>query len=504
MKKNICYLIVLQLFFSMTIFADIEHISVTIGTTKTVEVPFVIESYRVFPKKSETVKVETTETALRIIGNKIGEVNVVVEGGGQSQEYTVSVKSNLETELRKLQTDLDSLTELDVAINEDRIVIKGTVTNPEHWGLFNKIMENYRGSVINLAVFKPSPETVMNLKKLLQDAGFTFCKENTVAGDGELNMKISGDTLMLDGRLYSQDDVSRIMQILGMQSWLDVSGGKNMNKIKTSINLKVIETLLEVDIVYVAINSNEAKQIGSNSSITGTLGLGYLWNAVTGNKDENRMTFGGNMDSTVRFLANNGISRIYNAGHVTFLSNDPAGGTLHTGGTVYVKVSGTENGSLQNITYGLQVSVHGGVISQNRVRLTLDIKNSALISSSADAYNATEDSTKQTVVCDLDTTVVLAGSRKITEDTSRSGLPILRNTPVLKWFVAQDGKSADDSRLLILACPRIVKNNPNTRIVIPVSEETGSAYQDAKKDVKTLEEEKNPTPKPWFKRWFRW
>ncbi|MBQ9367717.1 MAG: hypothetical protein IJT83_08045 [Victivallales bacterium] len=504
MQKFIQRLVFLQLVLTVALFADIERISMTIGTTKTVEVPFVIESYRIFPKKAETIKVETTDTTIRIIANKLGDVNVIVEGGGQTQEYAISVKSNLSTELRKLRNDLDTLTELDISINEDRIVIKGTVTNPEHWGLFNKVMEGYRGRVTNLAVFKPSPETVLNLKKLLTDAGFAFCEEGALPGNGELSMKISGDTLMVAGQLYSQEDVSRVNQILSMQSWLDVAGGKSTGKIKTSLNLKVVETLMEVDIVYVAINSNEASNVGSNSNITGTLGLGYLWDAIMGKRQENSLVFGGNMNATVRFLANNGISRIYNAGHVSFLSNDPTGASFHTGGTVKVKVSGSDNGSLQDITYGLQISVKGGIVAQNQARLTVDIKNSAVIASSSDAYNLSEDSTKQTVVCELDNTVVLAGSKKISEDTSRSGLPVLRNTPVLKWFVSTDGKSADDSRLLILMCPRIVRGNADAKIKIPLSEETGEVYPDAQKDVKTLEEEKDPTPKVWYKRWFKW
>ena len=58
-------------------------------------------------------------------------------------------------------------------------------------------------------------------------------------------------------------------------------------------------------------------------------------------------TFGGNMNQAVRFLASNGVTRTYHAGHVSFANNDPQGGSLHTGGTVYVNGGGT---LIQNAT----------------------------------------------------------------------------------------------------------------------------------------------------------
>ena len=213
----------------------------------------------------------------------------------------------------------------------------------------------------------------------------------------------------------------------------------------------------------------------------------------------------GNMDATVRFLAANGISRTYHAGHVSFANNDPQGGTLHTGGTVYVKVSGIENGSLQNIEFGLKIKVTGGLVSPSRTKLTLDLKNSALLGSNESSYTLSEDTTKQTVFCDLNKTIVIAGSKKIAQDTSRSGLPVLRNTPVLQWFVSEDRNSSSDSRLLILACPRLVKFNPDVQINIPLEQETAPTYRDARRDNVEREEE-NRRYRGWLSwlNWFCW
>lgn len=504
MKKIFLGLILLTALFP--VFADDERISMIVGSTKSIRVPFVIESYKLIPGKSDIVKIEAAESHIRIMASAVGEVNLLVSGGGMSNNYTISVKSNLAKTLRKLRNDLDTLTELDISTNEDQIVIRGVITNPDHWAHLMKVLPNYSGKCISFATFRPSAETVLNLKKMLVDAGFTFCEEGGTPAIGELSMKISSDSIAITGELYSQKEVDRINQILATQTWL-VVGGKtdpSRGQIQGIVNLSVVETVLQVDIVYVGIQAADSQSEGANSVPTGNLSAQGIYDLVAG-KGNGSAVINGNMDATVRFLAANGISRTYHAGHVSFANNDPQGGTLHTGGTVYVKVSGIENGSLQNIEFGLKIKVTGGLVSPSRTKLTLDLKNSALLGSNESSYTLSEDTTKQTVFCDLNKTIVIAGSRKIAQDTSRSGLPVLRNTPVLQWFVSEDRNSSSDSRLLILACPRLVKFNPDVQINIPLEQETAPTYRDARRDNLEREEE-NQRYRGWLSwlNWFCW
>ena len=504
MKKFfLCLFFVLSM---VSLFAEDEKISMIVGTTKSLRVPFVIESYKLVPAKTDIVKVEASESHIRLMASAVGEVNLLVSGGGMSNTYTISVKSNLAQTLRKLRNDLDILIELDISTNEDQIVIRGTVTNPEHWEHLMKVLPNYSGKCVNFATFKPSAETVMNLKKMLTDAGFSFCDNGETPSVGQLVMKISPEAINISGDLYSQKDVDRINQILASQTWLAV-GGKNdpsHGQIRGIVNLAVVETVLQVDIVYVGVQASDSQSAGTDSVPIGNFSAKGIYDLVAG-RGSGSAVINGDMDATVRFLAANGISRTYHAGHVSFSNNDPQGGTLHTGGTVYVKVNGVENGSLQNIEFGLKIKVNGGLVSPNRTKLTLDLKNSALLGASGDSYTLSEDSTKQTVFCDLNKTIVIAGSKKIAQDTSKSGLPILRNTPVLKWFVSEDRDATTDSRLLILACPRLVKFNPDVQINIPLEKETAPTYRDAKRDNKVRQEE-GKRYRGWLSwlNWFSW
>ena len=493
------------LFAVMQLFADSEKINMIIGSTKSIQVPFIIDSYKIVPAKTDVIKVEVSESHVQIMASAIGEVTLLVSGGGMKKDYTVSVRSNLAKTLRKLRSDLDTLTELDISTNEDQIVIRGVITNPEHWEHLMKVLPNYTGKCVNFATFKPSAETVLGLKKMLIEAGYAFNAQGENK-TGKLTMSMSADAVVISGEMYSQKDVDRIKQLLATQTWLAIGGKTDASagKVQGIVNLSVIESVLQVDIVYVGISTSDSKSVGSNSIPVGNFSASGLYDLVAG-KGNGSAVINGNMNSTVKFLAANGVSRTYHAGHVSFANNDPQGGTLHTGGTVYVKVNGVENGSLQNIEFGLKIKVNGGLVSPSRAKLTLDLKNSALLGSDNNSYTLSEDSTKQTVFCDLEKTIVIAGSNKIAQDTSKSGLPVLRNTPVLKWFVSEDRDTQSEIKLLVLACPRLVKFNPDVQINIPLDVTTAPVYRDAKRD-NVVRQEEGKRYRGWlgWLNWFAW
>ncbi|MBQ9444954.1 MAG: hypothetical protein IJU61_00080, partial [Victivallales bacterium] len=70
-----------------------------------------------------------------------------------------------------------------------------------------------------------------------------------------------------------------------------------------------------------------------------------------------------------------------------------------------------------------------------------------------------------------------------------------------KWLVSEDGNNKRETRLLILASPRIASADNAVEIEIPVSQETAPTYNEAKGDLKEDIKEKE-AEKPWYKRWF--
>ena len=63
MKKILLVLAFLLSFCAL--FAEDEKISMIVGTTKSIRVPFVIESYKLVPSKTDIIKVEASESHIR-------------------------------------------------------------------------------------------------------------------------------------------------------------------------------------------------------------------------------------------------------------------------------------------------------------------------------------------------------------------------------------------------------------------------------------------------------
>ena len=93
MKKFL--LLATFIFSAFQLLADSEKINMIIGSTKSIQVPFVIDSYKIIPAKSGVIKVEATESHIRLMASAIGEVTLLVSGGGMQKDYTVTVRSDL-------------------------------------------------------------------------------------------------------------------------------------------------------------------------------------------------------------------------------------------------------------------------------------------------------------------------------------------------------------------------------------------------------------------------
>ncbi|MBQ2335464.1 MAG: hypothetical protein II381_04075, partial [Victivallales bacterium] len=244
MKKQLFTTFVAFVLAAVAVWAqDAETFSLTVGGSKRLDLPFAIENYRLTPQGKVTVE-ELNKKQLNVTGTALGDCSLFVMGGGLTREYRISVKSNINNILKRLRTDLDTVPELDISINEDIIVIHGTVSNTENWRLFQKVLPMYPG-VKNFAQFRPSAETLLNLKKMLQDAGFVFAEEGTKPGLGQISMNITPDAVVISGELCSQQQVAQINQILSTQTWLAVgetAPNEAAGRVRGIVNLNVIET----------------------------------------------------------------------------------------------------------------------------------------------------------------------------------------------------------------------------------------------------------------------
>ena len=157
---------------------------------------------------------------------------------------------------------------------------------------------------------------------------------------------------------------------------------------------------------------------------------------------------------------------------------------------------------MRELPYGFEVKTKGGLVSPDTVSMDMDISISSIQKyDTGEDIDKKEDATQQKIQCALGKTTLLSGFGELVDDQALRGFPVLRNTPVLKWFVGEDGKNISDRRLVIMVCPEIVDPsqdgslNVDNDISIPVQRE-GAKTTDQRV------EERKPFSGFWY--WLNW
>ena len=417
MKKNI--VILFLTFFSILLFAqEAEKISIPVGSTKSFQVPFVLKDFRLLPAGTNSIKVEEMDSHLRITAKSIGEVTLVINGvAGEQKAYAISVKSNLTTILKKLRSNLDTVPELDVSINDDQIEIKGTVTNPEHWKHFQKVLPLYADKCVNFATFATSTDTVLDLKQRLVDAGYIFT-DNKIAKPGELQINSTKDTIYITGTLYSQELIAKANTII------DTAPIFSTGFVKKVVNLTQIPSIIEVTVAFVSLADTDDFSRAGNLNPTASINASYVRNWLTGKSHSKTIGFDSQMGGTISMLQTDFVAKVMDQGTITFANDSPEGGKYKFGGSIKIPVSGDNNGDLKDVTYGYDVNIKGGLISDEQVRLNLDIKSESVDNDSQGNYDQKQNNATLTVPMDLDKTYLIAHHQKTTESAGESAFPV--------------------------------------------------------------------------------
>ena len=480
----------------------VEKISLTVGAIKVIDLPFVLQTFKASPP--DVVQVEnSTDRQLRLTGLKSGACDLIVNGGGLSKQYIVTVLDNVRKLFDRLRADLDGLPELELSINQNYIVIRGEISDVEHWKVLRQVLPLYEKMVQNLAVFRPKPESLVNLKKLLTDSGFEVSETAIPKEPGKIGFAYSADAVTVTGRVYTPSDIAAIQQVFATQEWLAPPGADNVDgKIRLVMKLSVEPTMIDVGAVYVGVSSDEVRKIGSENTFAMAGTFSSLVGLLRGGAGATHHAgIGAGLNPTMRFLANNGVSRFKAAGHLTFISNEgDKMASFHQGGTLSVRVQGVNSGDLKEIPYGLTMRVSGGLIGANKVKLNISLsRDDPPMANASGDYDQSQSSVETAVICGLDETIALAGMKQITEMTDKRGLPYLRNVPVLSWFVSQKDDQNTDMQLLILISPRLATHG--AAIEIPPSAQTADTVTQAEttnKERMKAEAKK----KPWWRRIF--
>ncbi len=500
--------------------ADAEQVSVSVGQMQLINTPFAIRNYRVANPDLVTVETQGAQQ-LRIMGVAAGTTDLHVTGDGNlSALYTLVVAENIKAVLAAVKRDLDTVPEVEVTINLGRVVLKGEVNSISHWQYLCKVVALYKDSIANLTSFQPTPEVMLGLKDALEKVGYTVVtdgKKIDGTTPGEVGLNFSGNNIFVAGSVYSQKDVDKITSVIEAQDWLRVVGAKQSTeaateqnedkkvdgvdaRIKALINLNIIPTMLEVDVVFVSVTDVEEKQIGVNLAKAGLITLNSVSAGFQGDLGKGSSGWGGTyainsgLQGALKFFAGSGPGRIRTAGHMTFKNDAPDWRLYHSGGTLKVRVA-TENAtSLEDVDYGLIMKVKGGLIDSKNTGLDVNLELSYPVPIGAD-YDLKRNHVETTVNCPVGQTLVLGGMNNLVEQTSEEGVPFLRSIPAISWLFSEKNNRNEGNKILIMLSPQIAGA---TRDAPPVSLETAPAEEEVKIENKERLKEKRKGKKFFF------
>ena len=516
--------------FGIAVAGGVEQVSVVENEITTISLPFGIRGYS--PSNKDVVRIELSgDTSLRLTALRRGRCDLEVRGDKDLvQKFEITVLGDLATELETLTSELDQVQEVRARIVGNSIRVDGEIASIDKWEYLMKVLRNYGGSVRNFVTFCPGPEVLLRMKETLQQAGFDVVFQ-TLGGDRKawkantIALALNKQTriMTVQGRVYTPERQALVMQCLSSEKWLslDLDAAKNVVdgedfRIRGMVDVFVDRPQIRISVAYMAIGDEDIKKIGNSnarnedfmmvgSTIRSLQSLiphvggdyptaenaGLKGTFAGGRHGANNATVGVGLQVLTRFFKQNEITRISDIGYTVMESWEKDGATFKSGGTMYVKIAGLGSADLKEIPYGFILNTKGGLVSEgDAVDATVDFLVSSVVPNANGDYDRDENATKQKVILPLGKTTFLGGVKMLKDGRySPSGLPYLRNTPMLNWFVADSGTDISDRRLVIMVCPEMIDNSTGEKIDtakevdIPVTTE-GAKSSEQREDEK--------------------
>ena len=517
MKKALTMLVAAAA--AMFAMAD-EEVTMVEKEITQITVPFGIRSY--IPSNKDVVRIEKiSDTSLRITALKTGRCDIEVRGDMEmTQKFQISVGGDLPKLLDTLQRELESVPEVHARILGESIRIDGEIKSIKKWNYLMKVIKGYP-SIRNFAEFTPGDDILVRMKESLRQSGFDvvftpFAGESKTWKANRVALAYSkvNRTMTVQAKVYTPEHQEKILACLRSERrWLYIDEKEkddfdDEKQVKANIQVFVDKPLVRLSVAYMAIGEQDMRKIGNREANVGdgplqlTGVFGVLRDLVHGDTTRNTADIGASLGVTTRFLAQNGISRISDTGYTLMESWAKDGAKFKSGGTRFVKIHGRDVAELKEIPYGFTIDAKGGMLNETTMSVDFDFGLSTIIPMDDETYDRKEDLSKQKITCPIGRTTLVSGFMDLVDrNTPPSGIPFLRSTPMLNWFVADSGKEVSDRRLVIMICPEIVDNTQDTKP--DVNKEINIRVQNqASKDTDEVIEERKKYTGFWS--WLNW
>jgi len=415
---------------------------ISVGGSKLINLGFAVQRADVVKKDVVDVVRTEQESAVLFKGKTPGTTDVrVFAADGRAVAFAVTVVEDIEKVKAAVDKLLGGVPGITIEAMGSRVVITGRLLKPSDERTVKKVEQIFGSQVVSMASLDTGPYN-SSLAEEIQNRIAGFLKVVNVKVD------IINENVQLSGDVYDEQQKKRAEEIAGQY------GRKVLNL------LDVTEATVEVDVVFAKIAVAENKSIGHNlledvtlsgeGSVRGGRGqqTDYTWSA----------TAKADLSGVLKSFARNGDVQELAKPHISAKSGK--GGTFHSGGVLYVPVSGAQVADLKEVDYGLYLKVTPEITSPTEINCDIEVSVRAPTEGGGGgltALNVSEHKIETSLRCEMNQTMILSGLISSMGTESLDGFPVLRNVPMLNYFFSKKSKTEQKEELVILMTPREIK-----------------------------------------------
>lgn len=387
-------------------------------------------------------------------------------------------KSELDKVAEGLKALLADLPGVKVTTDGVKVILTGKVTTTDDRTLLQQIAEAYEGIVVNLAKYDPPAEALRQYAEAIQK------KINLP----RVHVDIINENIVLFGEV--DNEIQKLQAVGVARAYLP----------NVVDNLRIADTLVEIDIIFALMDLAKAKELGVDF-LQRRIGLGANAAAKDVRLDEasgdgdmpsfrESVIYGVTAEITeakLQYMIDNKVFQVLARPHLSALTNKTA--TVQRGGERVYELEGANVTDIKTKPYGLTVSVTPIVIADGLIRATVSIEYSTPVPKTQDFITY---KTSSEVTVRQGESIVVSGLRESIQSTVENKIPILGDIPILDLFFNYKTSRVEDNELVLIITPTLP-----TTFTQPDYQPESKGYEKLLQEVKPERlREQTPLPEP--------
>jgi len=443
-------------FQSLEVFAD--SITVLKGTSVSIPVPDGIRKIITANPNIVDARPSDDGKGVLVSGLEAGTSEVRIQQlQGADLVDNVVVSDNLNQTLVEVKDLLSDVEGLDMKVLGNKIVFKGNILTKSDFDKVTKIVNAYPGSILNMTTFDRSGMNKYVEEAILKDIGV-----NTVTA------RVIDDTVILEGTVYSAADKARAEEMAKLR----------MPNVKSLLTVQ--DVMIETDVQFVQLSGDHGKNMGMNVLDTLQATAGGNGSSINGGFNNLPISFGVSGSARLQADLTKGDNKIVASPHLSTKSGET--GSFQSGGTSYIKVSGTTSGDLKSVDYGVILKVKPTLQDHDKILNEVSIEVSIPTVDDLGNFEVQKYTSANTSLCKIGESMVMSGMTQTIAVRSGSKTPLLGDVPLVNLFFSNKTTKNHRDEFVIVVTPQPIF--PSASTGSPFGESHKALLQDKDKALK--------------------